>query len=419
MDRWLALGLLFIGVVGAMGFVRPLPAWTVPAAAAVLDIVVGVIAPGATGEAVRPLLAPVGFLLAAIPLAVMLDRLGFFSAMATRVTARGGGPGYLWALAAVVTTVLNLDAGVVLLTPLYVRIAHQRGWDPLSLAVQPVMLACLASSALPVSNLTNLIAASWTGAGVAQFVSHLALPSGVASAVGWWFYKRTVANALPGPKTPPGGRQGPQLLGGLPLSPEETRQATRTGGLVVLAVLVGFTCGSFVGIQPWVVALGADAVMAFVVTSGRDWRKRVPWRSVPLATAVMVFALGVLATGAAGYLPIGSLLQGTALTDLARDTGLATLGANVVNNLPALLVALPKIGHHPVPALWAVLLGVNMGPVVLVTGSLASLLWLSTLRRLGVEAGPLDFARFGSRVGLPAAASALVVALGLTAVGLR
>ena len=66
----------------------------------------------------------------------------------------------LWVLGALVTTILNLDASVVLLTPLYVRIARRCGLDPLALAFQPVLLSCLASSALPVSNLTNLIAAS-------------------------------------------------------------------------------------------------------------------------------------------------------------------------------------------------------------------------------------------------------------------
>jgi arsenical pump membrane protein len=86
------------------------------------------------------------------------------------------------------------------------------------------------------------------------------------------------------------------------------------------------------------------------------------------------------------------------------------MGANVVNNLPTLLVALPRLGHRTVPSLWAVLLGVNVGPVVLVTGSLASLLWLSTLRRLGVPARPRDFTRLGVRAGLPAAVAALAVA---------
>ena len=440
MDRWLAIGLLLVGVAGTIRHPPSLPEWAVPGACALLDVLIGVASPDATWQSVRPLLPPVAFLLSAVPLAVMLDKLGFFSALASRVTDRGAGPGYLWTLAAVVTTVLNLDAGVVLLTPLYVRVARHRGWDVVGLAAQPVLLACLASSALPVSNLTNLIVVSWSGATTAQFLVHLALPSLVATIVGWAFYRGTVGSARPeaghvqagavplGRGDPPEG----ELRSGAPRSPAQgfdrspaARRAAPLGGAVVLAVLVGFTCGPLVGVQPWMVALGADAVLVFLLWhegregDGPGWPAQVPWQSVPGGTAVIVLALGALATRAARYLPIGSLLGGSGVIDLARDTGLAALGANVVNNLPALLVALPHLGHHTPPSLWAVLLGVDVGPVVLVTGSLASLLWLSTLRRLGVAVGPRDFTRFGLRVGLPAAAAALATALVLRAAGLH
>ena len=440
MDRWLSFVLLMAGVASAIRHPPWLPAWAGPVLAVLVDLAVGVIGPDRSARAVHPLVQPVAFLLAAVPLAVMLDELGFFRAVAARVNRRGGGPGYLWALAAVVTTVLNLDAGVVLLTPLYVRVAHERGWDPLVLAAQPVLLACLASSALPVSNLTNLIAVSWAGASTAQFVTHLALPSLAASSVGWWCYHRWCAAGLhggsPGVAAPGGDgqadRAGPAPAGAGDDGADE-RYALRVGGGVVGGALVGFTCGPLVGVQPWVVALVADALLAVLLTravarrsaagaatswSARTWAS-LPWRAVPVGTAIMVFGLGVLATGATRYLPTGQLLRGASLPSLARETGLAALAANLVNNLPALLVALPKLGHHAGPELWAVLLGVNMGPVLLVTGSLASLLWMSTLRRLGVGVGPAEFTRFGLRSALPGAAAAFAVALALRAAGLH
>jgi arsenical pump membrane protein len=92
--------------------------------------------------------------------------------------------------------------------------------------------------------------------------------------------------------------------------------------------------------------------------------------------------------------------------------------ANVVNNLPALIVLLPTIGPHPTASLWAVLIGVNMGPVLLATGTLASLLWLATLRRLDVAVSAFDVTRVGVRVGLPAATSGLATLLVLHTSGL-
>lgn len=461
MDPWLGLGLLVVGVAGAVVPVPRLPSWAVPVAAAMADLALGVISLHAAGSALRALLAPVAFLLCAVPMSVMLDRLGLFAALARRVPVKhavssdgsGGalvapaspgtpapaapapaGAGYLWALAALVTTFLNLDAAVVLLTPLYVNVARQRGANVLGLGVQPVLLACLASSALPVSNLTNLIAASWTGAGTAQFIVHLGLPSLAATVVGWWAYRRAAPalagryQALPAAM----GLAAPADQDDSSARPAPEQRASQRGrlkaaGVVVGVVLVGFTFGYLIGAQPWMVALAAVAVLAVIgwttaepsVGGGlaKGVAEAVPWRSVPLETAAIVMSLGVLADAAARHLHIDSLLRGNGVADMARDAGVAGGAANVVNNLPALLVSLGALGHHTSAGLWAVLVGVNMGPVLLVTGSLASLLWLATMRRLGAEVRASDFTRFGVAVGLPAAAAGLAVLLVMRALG--
>ena len=59
------------------------------------------------------------------------------------------------------------------------------------------------------------------------------------------------------------------------------------------------------------------------------------------------------------------------------------------------------------------LAGVNFGPVLLVTGSLASLLWLDAMGRLGVPVSARDFTRVGWRVGLPAAIAGGIVTVAL------
>ncbi|MGI8491758.1 MAG: SLC13 family permease [Acidimicrobiales bacterium] len=398
----LTVVLLFAGVAGALMPPSRLPAASIPVAAAVAAVASGGLSLATAGRALDPLRSPIGFLLAAVPLAVLLERLGFFSSLAAWLTRSGRGAGGLWALAALATTVFNLDASVVLLTPLYVRIARRQGWEPLTLAYMPVLLACLASSALPVSNLTNLIVASATGASTAGFVAHLGLPSLVATLVGWLCFRRLFAAGLSA-----GGTQLEPLLadGRSPARP------LAIGGAVVAAVLIGFTLGPAVGAAPWMVALGADVVLMAVL-------KAAPWRHVPAGTALIVASLGVLAAAAAGHLPIGRLLAGHGTAAIARTSAVAALAANVVNNLPALLVALPSLGHRVTPAAWAVLVGVNMGPVLLVTGSLASLLWMNALGRLGVQVSVWDFTRTGVLVGLPAAVAGLATHLAMHAAGI-
>lgn len=394
------IALLVAGVAGAI--LRPfrLPSWAAPVACAVVTVGVGGMSLGAARRALGPLSDPIAFLLAAVPLALLLDQLGFFSSLADVVIETGRGSGALWILAAGVTTVLNLDAAVVLLTPLYVRVARRSGRDVLALAFQPVLVACLASSALPVSNLTNLIAASWTGAGTLDFLSHLALPSLAATAVGWWCYRRVLRPDemdAPAAATHAAGGAG------------DRRRALSLGGAVVGVAVAGFVAGRAVGLAPWMVAVGADVVLVAVMG-------RVPWRFIPVGTALVAASLGVLAAAAVAQLHVERILGGAGTASVAGTLLVAGVAANLVNNLPALLVALPALGHHRSPALWAVLMGVNMGPVVLVTGSLASLLWLDALARLGVRVRARDFTRVGVRVGLPAAMVGFGVFVALDAV---
>lgn len=409
----LALVLLACAVVGAV--LRPLglPAWAAPLAAGALDLGLGLSTPGAAATALRPLGPAVGFLLAAVPLAVALDGLGFFESLAALASGGRHMVAWLWALAAVVTTVLNLDASVVLLTPLYIRLARRTGLSPRSLAFQPVLLAMLASSALPVSNLTNLIAVGHTGATPVQFLVHLGPPSAAATLSGYWFYRW-------------------KLRPGIPVPPVRIRPDVRAlglGGGVVVAVLVGFVVGPVYGVAPWMVALGADAVL-MVLCAVVTRRPAPPTNhvspaepappgarkvlgSIPWGTALVAAALAVLAYSVSVHLPVGEVLGGSGPGAQARTIALAALAANGANNLPALLVALPALPTHSTAALWAVLLGVNMGPVVVATGALASLLWLDTARRMDVEVTAGDFALVGARVGLPCAvlAAGLLIAL--------
>jgi arsenical pump membrane protein len=376
--------LLAFGVIGAVTRPRGAPAWLAPIVAAGVALTSGTVQHPVT--VLRPLAAPLAFLVIAVPLAALLDRLGFFSS-AAEIVGRGRHLALgLWILGAVVTSVLNLDASVVLLTPLYVRIARRGGLDPLALGFQPVLLSCLASSALPVSNLTNLIAASARHLSAAAFLAHLGLPSVVATTVGWFAYRSAFHPGTPTPTA----------------SGQVDRRVLAIGGAIVIALLVGFIVGPPVGVPEWAVALGADIVL-MVLT------RHLPWGDIPWGTALVAGSLGLLASGAAAHVQVGALLAGRSNLDLLRIASVSAVGANVANNLPTLLVALPHTGA----GIWALLLGVNVGPLVLVIGTLAALLWQASLTRLGVRVTARQFAAVGIRVLVPALTAAFVVLIAL------
>jgi len=345
-------------------------------------------------NALRTLGAPLGFLAAAVPLAVLLDHVGFFDAVAERVGAGTRLLPTLWVLAALVTTVLNLDASIVLLTPLYLRIARRHGIPPLRAAFIPVLLASLASSALPVSNLTNLIVAERNGTSTWSFIAHLAPASLAATVVGWFAYRR-LARGQTGERAVAEPTVGPAP------SPAEQRRALRVGAPAVVALLVGFVLGDSVGIPAWAVA--AAVVVALVLLT-----KRVPWQALPFEALVVAAGLAILSAAASPHLGLDHLLHGTGVGADVRAAATATVGANAINNIPALLVGLPHVNEQ---ASWAYLAGVNFGPVLWVYGSLAGLLWMDLVRAGGLTMTPRRYAAVGLRVGLPALALAFPIVL--------
>ncbi len=399
--------LLAVAVLGLLAPRLRTMSWLAPTACAAVGVVIGAVPGAAAGDSVRPLLAPLAFIVLAVPMAVMLDHYGLFEELAGLVA---GGPRYLgalWVLAAATTAALNLDVAVVLLSPLYVRVADRRGEPRFVVALQPALLSSLASSGLPVSNLTNLIAAAHNHLSVGGFLVHLGPSTGVATAVGWLCYRkglRRIEAVMPGAL--PGAAPGPAGAAG-PVPPGRTRPRSRTlavGGGLVVAVVVGFVAAPGVGGQPYEVAAVADVVL-LVLTRSAPLRV-VPWQSVGT-----VLGLGVLASAAAEHLGVARALGGSSLAGVARATVVSAAGANLVNNLPALLVALPATGHRASWTLWAVLLGTNVGPLAVPSGSLAVLLWLETVRRLGLPVRDRDFLRVGWWIALPALLASLATLL--------
>lgn len=316
-----------------------------------------------------------------MPLAALLDEIGFFEAAAAVVLGREGDTPLLglWVLAACTTVVLNLDTTVVLLTPLYARIARRSGADAFPLVIIPLLLASLASSVLPVSNLTNLIVDDKLHVGARDFVTHLALPSVVASTVGWFLYRR---------------RFGARLACAEGAPPD--RRALRVGGAVVVGVLVGFVVGPAFGVDPWITAAVADVVLVAVA-------RVVPWRSVPVATAAGVAALGVFVALVVPEHAVRTVLSHGVLFPAT----VAGVTANVVNNLPATLVAVDST-HRMSWGLWAWLLGVNTGAVLVPIGALANLLWLRIVRAEGMRVSLHRYIRTTVPIAVPAFGAAVV-----------
>lgn len=82
--------------------------------------------------------------------------------------------------------------------------------------------------------------------------------------------------------------------------------------------------------------------------------------------------------------------------ELLAFAAIAAVLANLVNNLPALLIMLTPAAQVSELAVLAVLIGVNVGPNLTYTGSLATLLWRRVLKERGLSPSLRRFSVLGA-----------------------
>jgi arsenical pump membrane protein len=166
---------------------------------------------------------------------------------------------------------------------------------------------------------------------------------------------------------------------------------------VVAVTLAGFVIASAAGVNPAWAALGGATVLGARALAQR--RSSVAGLAlaadVPFLAFVLCLGIVVQAVTSNG---LGSALRpivpaGTSLPALLGTAALAAALANVINNLPAVLVLLPLAAPAGAGAILAVLIGVNIGPNLTYTGSLATLLWRRVLHARGSGPSLWEFTR--------------------------
>lgn len=302
-------------------------------------------------------------------------------------------------LALVATVFLSLDTTAILVTPLALAIARRAGVSTWATALTVIWIANLGSLLLPVSNLTNLLAAgSNVFDGPTAYTAAAWLPAAVAAGVA------VTAAALVfrfSARTPP----PPAHATGEP-APSDPRLRTC---LLALAVLLPLLASPV----PYWLSAGVAALLLIGVSIAHAPRSvtaaLVPWRSLSFVTVLSAVAAAAHATGATSWIADQLAADQYSTGGLLTIAGTGAVLANLVNNIPAFLAL--EVGVDTPHGMLALLIGVNAGPIITPWASLATLLWHDQLRRGGAEVSWWSFIRAGL-VLAPIAVISPVLAIG-------
>jgi arsenical pump membrane protein len=304
-----------------------------------------------------------------------------------------------------VTTLLNLDTSVTFLTPVLVYAARSRGEGEAPLLYACLLLSNAGSLLLPGSNLTNLIVLGHLHLSGGAFLAHMALPALAAAAVtalvvGAVYHRDLRTTALP-----TAGPESPVLGIGLVAVVVVTALVLvlRAPALPVAAVGV-----AAVALRAWrggrAGAAGAGAG-AGESAAGAAARSAARILGVPVLVGLfgLAVALGTLGRSWSGPATLLSHLDAWGTAAVAAVTSV------VVNNLPAASLLAARQPPHP----FALLIGLNVGPNLFVTGSLAWILWLRAAR----SAGGHPEVRRASLLGAISVPLAIAAAVGVLLLG--
>jgi arsenical pump membrane protein len=312
----------------------------------------------------------------------------------------------VYAVGTLVTILLSNDATAIVLTPAVYAATRAAGASPRPYLFVCAFIANAASFVLPISNPANLVVFGTRMPHLTDWLRQFTLPS-IAAIVLTYAALRLAQRRALNEETLQTAVEKPQL-----------GREGRFAALGIVAIALVLLTASALDIQlglPTFVCGVLTATAVLIASRQSPWPtiKGISWGVLPLVAGLFVMVEVLSRMGTIGQLNAllhASVTQFPAGT--AWATGLVTaIADNIANNLPVGLVAgsVAASDHLPEQVVRAMLIGVDLGPNFSVTGSLATILWLTALRREKIEVSAWQFLKLGVIVTPPALVAALML----------
>ncbi len=345
-------------------------------------------------------------------LSIFLDELGFFRFLASVALkrARTGQTKlflYLYITVSILTVFTSNDIIILSFTPFICYFAKNAKIDPIPYLAAEFVAANTWSMALIIGNPTNIYLATASGIGFLEYVKYSIFPTLFGGSVALCALLLLFRKKLRMP---------------MDAQPEDVVIEDKLSLWVGIAHLgvctVLLATGSYIGLEMWLVsvcAAGSLFIFTGVIAIVRRKKpaaligclKRAPYQLVPfvLSMFVMIVVLGDVGVTA----KIGEFLGGD-LPVLKYGT-ISFLSANLINNIPMSVLFSSIIegsgGVAGLPAVFATIIGSNVGAFLTPIGALAGIMWSNIIGKHGLKFGYLDFLKIGVTVAIPTLFAAL------------
>lgn len=350
-------------------------------------------------------------------LSVFLDEVGFFRYLASKtlVLAKHSQVRLfvlLYVVVSILTVFTSNDVVILTFTPFLCYFAKHAGIRELPYLVAEFVAANTMSMTLLIGNPTNIYIATTYRIGFAEYASVMLLPTLAGSLVAFFVLFLLFRKDLRAPA------ETVELDATISDKPELIMGLVALGTCTLLLAI-----GPYFGLELWLVSLISAAALFASVTFLSILHKRkptelkhaflrAPWQLVPFVLSMFVI---VQSLSEAGVTSAVSRLLGEEHSILRYGIS-SFLAANFINNIPMSVFFCPVLkplaslgGNAARGAIFATVVGSNLGAYLTPVGALAGILWMSLLKKQGVKFGYLDFVRYGAAVSIPTLCATLGV----------
>ena len=390
--------------------------WVVTALGAILLLLTGAVDPRSVLDAlladtaINPLKILVLFISMTL-LSIYLDELGFFRYLASATLKRAGCSQsrlffILYITVSVLTVFTSNDIIILSFTPFICYFAKSANISPLPYLAAEFVAANTWSMALIIGNPTNIYLVTAAGGDFVSYLVTMLFPTLVSGTVAFFCLHLAFHKKLSQP---------------IDAQPEEVKiddHLSLLVGIIHLAVCtILLAVGSYIGLQMWLVALvSALSLLAFTVILSLVRKeapvhtvaslRRAPWELIPFILSMFVVVESLHTNGVTDYL-FGFLNTSAPVWSYGITSFVA---ANLINNIPmSVLYSAILSGGAGEAAIYATVVGSNLGACLSPIGALAGIMWSSILKKHDLKFGYFDFLKIGITIALPA----LVAALGV------
>ena len=365
-----------------------------------------------TDDAINPLKILCLFISMTI-LSIFLDEVGFFKHLANIVCKKAGKNQiklllYLYILTSILTIFTSNDIIILTFTPFICYFAKNTKINPIPYLVSEFIAANTWSMMLVIGNPTNIYIAQSFNITFLEYLKVMVFPTIAGGIVAFILvslvFHRSLNNKIE------------------ECSYEEIHENKflLITGLIHLGLCtILLAISSYIGLEMWYITLGIAISLLLIIsiykmihhekdTEVEETIIRAPWTLIPFVLSMFVIVLALKENGVTTKL--GELLG---VNGYIINYGLSSfLCANIINNIPMSLFfteILNSIGTTQVGAIYATIIGSNIGAFLTPIGALAGIMWMSILKKQNIEMSFMKFTKYGFIIGVPTILASLLV----------